>query len=195
MTLTPAQRQEVVAILGQFGTNKRGIVTSYQASPPMVKAQIMPAPPAGEGPPPETGWIPYKSFATGLNGNGWAVVAPPQAGQQVLLICEEADGENYAAWGGYYSDSDPAPQAAQPGEILFSHQSGAQLHLNADGSITITTAVLNVAAPNGGNAQVSITGTLTVSEEATIGGKAFTPHTHPYIPGSGSQTQTGTPEN
>ncbi len=195
MNLTPAQRQEIIAIIGQTGANKRGIVTSYQASPPMVKAQIMPAPPESEGPPPETGWIPYKSFATGLNGNGWAVVAPPQAGQQVLLICEEADGENYVAWGGYYSDVDPAPQGAQSGEILFAHQSGARLHLNVDGSITVNTAKLSIAGPNGDNTQISITGSLTVSEEATIAGKAFTPHTHPYTPGNGSPTQTGTAEN
>jgi phage baseplate assembly protein gpV len=95
----------------------------------MVKVQIMPAPLDSEGPPPETGWIPYKTWATGLGGAGWCVVAPPQSGQQVLLICEESDGQNYTAWGGYYSDVDTAPQGAQPGEILLQHQSGSKLYL------------------------------------------------------------------
>jgi phage baseplate assembly protein gpV len=129
MSFTPSQRREIQSIVALMGANKRGIVTSYQPAPPMVKVQIMPAPLDSEGPPPETGWIPYKTWATGLGGAGWCVVAPPQSGQQVLLICEESDGQNYTAWGGYYSDVDTAPQGAQPGEILLQHQSGSKLYL------------------------------------------------------------------
>ncbi len=128
MSFTPSQRREIQSIVALMGANKRGIVTSYQPAPPMVKVQIMPAPLDSEGPPPETGWIPYKTWATGLGGAGWCVVAPPQSGQQVLLICEESDGQNYTAWGGYYSDVDTA-QGAQPGEILLQHQSGSKLYL------------------------------------------------------------------
>jgi hypothetical protein len=100
MNLSAVQRREIQSVIGLTGANRRGIITSYQPAPPMVKVQIMPAPPASDGPPPESGWIPYKSWATGLGGMGWSVVAPPQSGQQVLLICEEADGQNYTAWGG-----------------------------------------------------------------------------------------------
>ena len=194
MSLTPAQRREVQAIIAQYGANKRGIIVSYQPDPPMVKCQIMPAPDPSEGPPTETGWIPYKSFATGLEGNGWSVVAPPQDNQQVLLICEEGDGQNYTAWGGYYSNVDTAPQGAAPGEIMFAHQSGSQVWLKADGSISFISANIAMAAPNGGNTTVDITGSLNVSVETTTAGKAFTPHTHPYSPGSGAQTETGAPQ-
>ena len=190
MTFTHEQRREIQAIVMTAGANKRGIITSYQPAPPLVKVQIMPPPPDGSTPP-ETGWIPYKSWATGLEGTGWSVVAPPQVGQQVLLICEEADGGNFTAWGGYYSEVDPAPQGAQPGEIMFAHQTGAQLYLKADGTMTLLASTLNIAGPAGAKATVNISGSLNVSDETTTAGIAFTPHIHDGI-ASGDQ-QTGGP--
>jgi phage baseplate assembly protein gpV len=190
MSLTEAQKLEVMAMITQSGVNRRGLVTSYQPTPPMAKVQFMPAPPASEGPAPETGWIPV---LTQWAGNGWGMVAPLQAGDQVLLICEEGDGANYAVAGRYYSDVDVAPVAAA-GEMLFQHQTGAQIYLKADGSISLTTATLNIAGPSG-NATVNITGSLNVSVETTTAGKAFTPHTHPYNPGGGATTETGAPQN
>jgi phage baseplate assembly protein gpV len=172
MRLTAAQRREVQSIVALMGANRRGIITSYQPAPPMVKVQIMPAPPASDGPPPETGWIPYKSWATGLGGSGWCVVAPPQAGQQVLLICEEADGENYTAWGGYYSDADPAPQGAQSGEILMQHQSGAQFYLQADGTIVLAAATVIV------NGDLAVSGTISAADVTVADNISSKNHEH-----------------
>jgi phage baseplate assembly protein gpV len=195
MSFTPEERREIAAIVAaRIGANHRGIIASYQPEPPMVKVQIMPAPPASDGPTPETGWIPYKSWATGVIGNGWRVVAPPQAGQQVLLICEEGDAQNYTAWGGYYSDVDTAPQGAEAGEILFENETGAQVYLKAGGAISLITPTLTIAAPGGGDTTVNITGSLNVSTETTTDGIAFTPHTHQYMPGGNPPMETGTPQ-
>jgi len=172
MSLTAVQRREIQSVIGLSGANRRGIITSYQPAPPMVKVQIMPAPPASEGPPPESGWIPYMSWATGLGGTGWSVVAPPQSGQQVLLICEEADGQNYTAWGGYYADVDAAPQGSQPGEILFQHQSGSQLHLQEDGTILLVAATVVV------NGNMSVSGTIAAADVVVEGNISAKGHEH-----------------
>ncbi len=183
MSLTPAQRREVQAMIAQYGANKRGIIIGYQAQPPRVKVQIMP-PPDPPDVPVETGWIPYLSGATGLEGNGWGIVTPPQARQQVLLICEEGDGQNYTAWGGYYSNVDGAPQGAAPGEIMLGHQSGSRVWLKTDGSLSFISATVNIEGPNGGDATVNITGNL-VASGTVKGSDLITPvlssvnqHTH-----------------
>lgn len=172
MQFNAESRQEIRAIAALLGANKRGIITSYQSDPPMVKVQIMPAPSADSDPPAETGWIPYKSWATGLAGNGWCVVAPPQGGQQVLLICEEADGRNYTAWGGYYSDADMAPQGAQPGEILFQHQSGAQLYLKQDGTVVLGAATVVV------NGNLHVSGNILAADVVVDGNVSSKGHQH-----------------
>jgi len=172
MNFSPAQRREIQSIVALMGANRRGIISSYHPSPPMVKVQIMPAPPESSGPPPETGWIPYKSWATGLGGVGWCVVAPPQIGQQVMLICEEADGQNYTAWGGYFSDVDKAPQGANPGEILLQHQSGSQLYLKEDGTILLTAA--NVVV----NGDMSVSGTISAADVLVAGNISSKNHQH-----------------
>ncbi len=171
MNFTPAQRRELQSIVALRGANRRGIITSYQSSPPMVKVQIMPAP-AGNGPPAETGWIPFQSWASGLGGAGWCVVAPPQCGQQVLLLCEEADGQHYSAWGGYYSDLDGAPQGAKAGEILLRHQSGAQLYLQEDGSILLTSATVVV------NGDLAVSGTISATDVIVAGNVSAQHHDH-----------------
>ena len=172
MSFTAAQRRELQSIVALMGANKRGIITSYQPNPPMVKVQIMPAPPESNGLPAETGWIPFKSWATGLAGAGWCVVAPPQSGQQVLLICEESNGQNYTAWGGYYSDLDPAPQGAQPGEILLQHQSGSQLYLKEDGSILLSAAAVVV------DGNMTVNGVVSATDVFVVGNVSLKNHQH-----------------
>jgi phage baseplate assembly protein gpV len=190
MHLTDGMKQEIAAMIQQYGANRRGLVVSYQAQPPMAKVQFQPAPPESDGAAAETGWIPVLSHWV---GPGWGMHTPLQAGDQVLLVCEEADGMNYAVAGRYYSDADQAPPA-EAGECHLVHSSGAAISLNADGSISLLTHTLNITAPGGGNATVNITGSLNVSVETTTAGKAFTPHTHPYLPGTGGQIETGPPQ-
>ena len=148
----------------------------------------------------ETGWLPVLSP---WSANGWGIVIPLAEGDQVLLVCEEADGQNYAIKGRYFSDVDAAPSTLPvAGEFFMQSKGGAQLYFKADGSVSIVTPTalnvqaptVNIAAANGGNAIVNITGSLNVSVETTTNGKAFTPHTHPYNPGGGAQTETGIPQ-
>ena len=42
MSLTPEQRNEVVALIGQYGADRRGVVLSYQPQPPMACRRPLP---------------------------------------------------------------------------------------------------------------------------------------------------------
>ena len=159
----------------------------------MAKVQIMPWDPA-DGTPPETGWIPVLSSAAGYLGNGWRVSMPPMIGTQAFIQPEVGDAQNWVITGFYFSDIDPAPAGAGPGEILIQNESGARVYLQAGGGIALVTPALNISAPDGGNATVNITGSLNVTVETTIADIAFTPHTHSYIPGGNPETQTGEPQ-
>jgi phage baseplate assembly protein gpV len=192
VSFTDAQRREIAAISSLSAANRSGIVTSWQASQPMAKVQIMPWDPA-DGPPPETGWIPVLSSAAGFLGLGWRVLIPPMIGAQAFIQPEVGDAQNWVITGFYFSDVDPAPSGAQPGEIMIENESGAQFHLRAGGVISLVTPTLNISAPAGGDAMINITGSLKVSVETTTAGIAFTPHTHPYVPGGNPLTQTGEP--
>jgi phage baseplate assembly protein gpV len=193
MSFTDAERREIAAVASLSAANRSGIVTGWQAVPPMAKVQIMPWDPA-DGTPPETGWIPVLSSAAGFLGNGWRVLIPPMIGAQAFIQPEVGNAQNWVITGFYFSDVDPAPAGAQPGEIMIENENGAQVYLKADGAITLVTPTLNIGAPNGGEATVNITGSLNVTRETTTADIAFTPHTHPYNPGGNPETQTGEPQ-
>ena len=97
----------------------------------------------------ETGWLPVLSPWV---GNGWGMVVPLSVGDQVLLICEEGEGQNYAIKGRYYSDVDVTP-STQPvaGEFFMQSESGAQLYFKADGSIQMVAGTVKVT----GNLEVT----------------------------------------
>jgi len=160
MTFNAAQKNEMAAFNGQAGATRRGLVLTYQQQPPMAKVLLQPENI-------ETGWLPVLSP---WSANGWGIVIPLAANDQVLLVCEEADGQNYAIWGRYYSDADAAP-ATLPvaGEFFMQSQGGAQLYFKADGSVVLATTTLKISAPGGGNATVNITGTLQVTGEVYRG--------------------------
>jgi hypothetical protein len=189
MSFSDAERREIGAIASLSAANRSGIVTSWQAVPPMAKVQIMPWDPA-DGTAPETGWIPVLSSAAGVLGNGWRVLIPPMIGAQAFIQPEVGNAQNWVITGFYFSDVDSAPAGAKPGEIMIENENGAQ----ADGVITLVTPTLNIAAPGGGDATVNITGSLNVTRETTTADIAFMPHTHPYIPGGNPEAQTGEPQ-
>lgn len=164
--LTDRMKEEVMSLIAQSGVNRRGIIIAYQPQPPMVKAQIMPAPESGD--PIETGWIPLISPWL---GPGWGVLAPPPIGAQTLLVCEEADGANYVAHGLYYSDADQAPEGVQTGEFLIQHETGSLVKFNSDGSITICCTNLNVSAPGGESGTININGNVILNGEINSTGE------------------------
>ena len=123
--MNDADKRAVMAMIQQYGANRRGLVLSYQSQPPMAKVALQPD---GQ----ETGWCPVLSQWV---GNGWGLVAPLQQNDQVALMVEEGDGSNYAIVGRYWSDVDVAPGAAAAGELLLQHQSGSMFYLKADGTI------------------------------------------------------------
>jgi phage baseplate assembly protein gpV len=193
VSFTDAQRREITAIASLSAANRSGLVTSWQAAPPMAKVQIMPWDPA-DGTPPETGWIPVLSSAAGFLGNGWRILMPPMVGAQAFIQPEVGDAQNWVITGFYFSDVDLPPTGAKAGEILIENETGAQFYLQAGGAVSVATPTLTISAPGGGDATVNITGSLNVSVETTTAGIAFTPHSHLYIPGGNPATQTGKPE-
>jgi phage baseplate assembly protein V len=166
------------------GVARRGIVVNFDAASFRARVTIQPSGMT-------TGWLPVLSPWVGA---GWGLVMPLQLNDQVLVLAEDGDSGNGVIVGRYFSDVDAPPQGVGGGEFLLRHDSGSQLLFKADGSVSLMAAVLDIAAPGGGNATVNITGSLNVSVETTTAGKAFTPHSHPYLPGTGGQTQTGAPQ-
>jgi len=160
VSLTPEQRNEVIALIGQYGANRRGTVLSYQPQPPMAKVMLQPENI-------ETGWLPVLSPWV---GNGWGLVIPLAQGDQVLLVCEEGDGQNFAIKGRYYSDVNQAP-GTQPvaGEMYMQSESGSRLYFQTGNVVTLAAGTINLQAPGGGNTTVAVEGVLHVSGEVYRG--------------------------
>lgn len=168
--------------IAQIGAPRCGLVTSF--NPATYRAQVQ-LQPDGQ----LSGWLPVLSQWVGA---GWGMVAPLQAGDQVLVLPEGNDPAQGVIVGRYYSDVDTPPTGEAAGEFWLVHETGSKIAMKADGSVSILTATLNIAAPGGGDATVNITGSLNVSVETTTAGKAFTPHGHDYLAGT-SPSETGPP--
>lgn len=59
--------------------------------------------------------------------------------------------------------------------------------INLNGAITAQTQ-------QGEATSMAINGSVTITQQVTASNIAYTTHTHPYIPGTGAETQTGTPQ-
>ena len=80
-----------------------------------------------------TGWLPVLSPWVGA---GWGLWAPPQPGDQVLILPQEGEMEHGAVVARGWSAGAPPPQAAL-GELVLQHASGTQLRLANDGTVRI----------------------------------------------------------
>jgi phage baseplate assembly protein gpV len=80
-----------------------------------------------------TGWLPVLSPWVGA---GWGLWAPPQPGDQVLVLAQEGEIEHGAVIARGWSAESPPPQAAL-GELVLQHSSGTQLRLANDGTVRV----------------------------------------------------------
>jgi uncharacterized protein involved in type VI secretion and phage assembly len=81
-----------------------------------------------------TGWLPVLSPWVGA---GWGFWAPPQPGDQVLILPQEGEMEHGTVVARGWSASS-APPSAEPGELVLQHSSGTQIRLANDGTIRVT---------------------------------------------------------
>lgn len=106
------------------GQIKFGIVTSVNPQNATARVLIQP-----DGV--LSGWLPVLSQWV---GNGWGMVCPPNAGDQVLFVPQEGDVQQGIIIGRSFSNVQLTP-AAPVGEFWLMHQCGSFLKLCNDGTI------------------------------------------------------------
>lgn len=149
------------------GQARFAVVASSDAARHAVRVRLMP-----EGV--LTGWLPVLSPFVGA---GWGMFCLPSPGDQVLVLAQEGEAEHGVVVGGCFSDPRPPP-AAEVGEVVLRHQSGAVLRLANDGTVRVT-------------------GTVHVQGDLHVAGRIFDSHgaldalrghynihTHPGAPGA-----------
>lgn len=105
---------------------------------------------------------------------------PPSVGEQVMLLCPEADIAAAVILRGLFCAAFPAPAS----------DASPQLH-GPDGLvISLTGAGITITAPGGVaiDGDVTVTGTLTASEDVIGGGTSLKSHKHGGVQAGGAQT-------
>jgi phage baseplate assembly protein gpV len=124
MSISDVLKRHAVGAVMQFGVCRFGLVESVDPNTYTAKVNLQPD---GE----LTGWLP---IASQWIGNGWGLVSPPNAGDQVILAPHEADADNLVIVGRVYSQSQMPPVAAS-GEFWLVHSTGSFIKLTNDGNI------------------------------------------------------------
>jgi phage baseplate assembly protein V len=89
--------------------------------------------------------------------------APPSVGEQVVVVCPEADLQAGIVLGGLFCDAHPAP--AGDARCLIDFPDGTRITYDPDGH------ALTIAVAAGGTAEITAPGGLTVNGDVTINGK------------------------
>lgn len=109
---------------------------------------------------------------------------PPVVGEQVLLLCPEADIAGAVVLRGLYSTAHPAPRSDTV--LRFSTPDGATFDYDPDAH------ALTIALPAGGSidldGDLNVTGTITATEDVVGGGKSLKTHKHGGVQAGGAQT-------
>ena len=143
-----------------------------------------------------------------FGGGGFTVTLPLQRGDEVLILfsmrCinawwQNGDVQQQEEW----RIHDPSDAIAIPGLRSLSRKltgvNASTMQIRSDdGLLYLELAaghIANIVAPGGINitGNVNVTGTLKASGEITGNGIDTSQHVHSYKPGSGSNTNTGTP--
>jgi phage baseplate assembly protein V len=122
-----------------------------------------------------------------------AIWSPPSIGEQCAVLCPEGDLANGLVLLGLWSDVKPAP-STDPDLVLLKFPDGALISYNhgthalavslpASGTATID-------APGGLtiNADVTVNGKVTASDDVIGGGKSLKSHKHTGVQAGGAQT-------
>lgn len=106
-----------------------------------------------------TGDIPFAAPRAGAV----RVWMPPSKGEQVLLFCPEGDIEAGIILGALYSDAHPAP--ASDGTVLVDFPDGTRISYDGQAH------KLAIALGEGGTAEITAPGGLTLNADVTLNGK------------------------
>jgi phage baseplate assembly protein V len=132
-------------------------------------------------------WLPVVQ-PMALGGRCYAL---PRKGSQVVVLLDE-HAEDGVVVGAIYSQAD-APPVADPGVIHLELEDGTKFHLEAGkaqlvtpgdatvqagGTATVKAPAITLDGPVTCTDALSVSKTLTVSQDATIGGKSFLQHKH-----------------
>lgn len=121
-----AMKSHAAALDGMAGQARFGLVASVDPARGTARVRLQPEDVL-------TGWLPVLSPWV---GNGWGLVAPLSAGDQVLVVAQEGDAEHGVIVGAAFSLQRPPPVAA-PGELLLRHATGTSLRLANDGTVRV----------------------------------------------------------
>jgi phage baseplate assembly protein gpV len=169
----------VQAMLARQGMTRWGTVSSVNPADMTVKVMFQPE---NE----ESGWLPFAFTAAGSVN----IIALPSIGDQVLIHPDTGDAEHGIVSAACHSTQQAPPTSPitgnppQSGEVyincgsVYFHITGGKIYMGGGdlvvaGSITATG---NITAGRGGSDAVDLLN-----------------HTHQYIPGSGTATQTNAP--
>lgn len=132
-----------------------------------------------------------------LHGRAGGIKAwsPPSVGEEVILLCPGGAIGNAVAMGGL-SNNDAPPAGATTTAIITFADGAALSYDPAAHALTFTLpggGTVAITAPGGVTIEgdVSITGTLTASEDVLGGGKSLKTHTHGGV--SAGSSLTGAP--
>jgi len=106
-----------------------------------------------------TGDIPFAAPRAGAV----RIWSPPSAGEQVLLFCPEGDIEAGIILGALYSDAHPAP--GSDGTFLIDFADGTRISYDPEAH------KLAIALGEGGAAEITAPGGLTLNADVTLNGK------------------------
>ncbi len=119
-------KRVVIGMLRQMAHPRYGVVQSFNPNDHTARVLMQPT---GQ----LSGWLPV---ATQWVGNGWGMFSPPSPGDQVTLIPQEGDADNYIVQGRVFAlQGGVVPLAAQSGEFWLVHKSGAFIKLLNSGGI------------------------------------------------------------
>lgn len=121
-----AIKSQVVGLDRSAGQAKFGVISSVDRDSGNVKVVVQP-----DGV--LSGWLP---MLYPWVGDGWGMICPPSAGDQVLIVAHEGDVEQGVVVGRAYSRK-AMPPAVEEGECWLVHRKGNAVKLCNDGTVRV----------------------------------------------------------
>jgi hypothetical protein len=170
--LNLVRREAERAVEARIKPPRHGIVSSYDPSTFTVKVTF-PEDLDTSGKPKITGWLP---LSTQSAGNGWGICFAPALGAQVGVHFAEDDPDSGFVSHHIFSGPDQ-PLGTPEGELWMQHQTGTCIKMTGAGEI--------LAGMADGTFQRLATERFVLD--------IFNAHSHGYLPGTGTLTQTTAP--
>lgn len=139
-----------------------------------------------------TGDVPFMTFRAGATRT-WS---PPSIGEQVIVLCPEADAARAIIIGGLSTDANPHP--AGDGSTLIEFEDGARIGYDPAGhtfTIKLPAGARIAIVADGGvslkgplsvDGEINSTKTITASDDVVGGGKSLKSHTHTGVQAGGA---------